>query len=133
MKPAQTCAIFLWLAIGCPTIASAGELTVGASIIDGDTLEIHGARIRLWGIDAPESDQPCRGDDSLQYRCGAKAANELDRFIQSRPVVCVPVDTDRYGRTVAACSVGGVDLAGWLVSQGRALWPRYSKGKYAQA
>src|ERR1700747_414108 len=44
-----------------------------ASIIDGDTLEIHGTRIRLWGIDAPESSQLCRGDDSLQYRCGAKA------------------------------------------------------------
>jgi endonuclease YncB( thermonuclease family) len=48
-----------------------------ASVIDGDTLEIHGQRIRLSGIDAPESDQLCRGDDSLQYRCGAKAANEL--------------------------------------------------------
>ena len=38
-----------------------------------DTLEIHGARIRLWGIDAPESGQPCRGEDNFQYRCGAKA------------------------------------------------------------
>ncbi|WP_420480970.1 thermonuclease family protein [Bradyrhizobium japonicum] len=100
MKPAQTCAIFLWLAVGCPTMASAGELTGRASIIDGDTLEIHGSRIRLWGIDAPESDQLCRGDDSLQYRCGAKAASELDRFINSRPVTCVPIDIDRYGRTV---------------------------------
>jgi endonuclease YncB( thermonuclease family) len=48
-----------------------------ASVIDGDTLEIHGQRIRLSVIDAPESDQLCRGDDSLQYRCGAQAANEL--------------------------------------------------------
>ncbi|MET3993719.1 endonuclease YncB(thermonuclease family) [Bradyrhizobium sp. S3.9.2] len=115
-------------------MASAGELTGRASIIDGDTLEIHGSRIRLWGIDAPESDQLCRGDDSLQYRCGAKAASELDRFINSRPVTCVPIDIDRYGRTVASCSVEGVDLAGWLVSQGHAFdWPHYSKGKYAQA
>ncbi|WP_439410267.1 thermonuclease family protein [Bradyrhizobium sp. DASA03076] len=38
-----------------------------ASVIDGDTLEIHGTRIRLWGVDAPESTQLCRGEDSLQY------------------------------------------------------------------
>ena len=35
-----------------------------ASVIDGDTLEIHGTRIRLWGVDAPESTQLCRGEDS---------------------------------------------------------------------
>ena len=57
------------------------DLTGQASVIDGDTIEIHGTRIRLWGIDAPESTQLCRGDDSLQYRCGAKAANDLDGFI----------------------------------------------------
>jgi endonuclease YncB( thermonuclease family) len=33
------------------------DLTGQASIIDGDTLEIHGTRIRIWGIDAPESTQ----------------------------------------------------------------------------
>ncbi|WP_236840778.1 thermonuclease family protein [Bradyrhizobium sp. CCGE-LA001] len=69
----------------------------------------------------------------MQYCCGANAANELDRFIQSRPVACIPVDTDRYCRTVASWSVGRVDLAGWLVSHGDALdWPRYSKAKYEQ-
>ncbi|MCK1522781.1 thermonuclease family protein [Bradyrhizobium sp. 17] len=131
MKPAQICVLFL-LFVGCPPLARAGEVTGRASIIDGDTIEIHGTRVRLWGIDAPEHDQLCRGEDSLQYRCGARAANELDQFIDSRPVTCLPIDIDRYRRTVASCSVGGVDLARWLVSHGHALdWPRYSKGKYA--
>jgi endonuclease YncB( thermonuclease family) len=99
--------------------------------VDGDTLEIHGTRIRLWGIDAPESSQLCRGEDSLQYRCGAKAANELDTFISKRPVSCIPISLDQYGRTVATCSVGGVDLGEWLVRNGLALdWPQYSRGRY---
>ena len=75
------------------------ELTGQASVIDGDTLEIHGTCIRLWGIDAPESSQLCRGEDSLPYRCVAKSANDLDGFIARRPVSCVPVTLDRYGRT----------------------------------
>jgi endonuclease YncB( thermonuclease family) len=114
--------------------ASADNLSGQVSIIDGDTLEIHGTRIRLWGIDAPESSQLCRNDESLQYRCGAKAANELDAFIARRPVDCSPVSLDQYGRTVAVCSIDGVDLANWLVLNGLALdWPTYSKGKYAKA
>jgi endonuclease YncB( thermonuclease family) len=52
--------------------AAADNLAGQASVIDGDTLEIHGTRIRLWGIDAPESSQLCRGEDSRQYRCGAR-------------------------------------------------------------
>src|SRR3978361_1982403 len=89
--------------------ALADNLIGQASIIDGDTLEIHGTRIRLWGIDAPESSQLCR----LQYQCGAKAANELDTFIARRPVDCSPVSLDQYRRTVAVCSIDGVDVAKW--------------------
>src|SRR5580692_6613745 len=105
----------------------ADDLAGQASIVDGDTLEIHGIRIRLWGIDAPESSQLCRGEDSLQYRCGAQAANDLDAFIAQRLVNCAPLNLDPYGRTVATCSVGGTDLGEWLVRKGLALdWPQHA-------
>lgn len=78
--------------------ANSADMVGQASIIDGDTLEIHGTRIRIWGVDAPESSQLCRGDDSLQYRCGAKAANDLDAFIARGPVNCLPT---RWTDTVA--------------------------------
>lgn len=127
-------AITVLVLIAVETWAFAVELAGQGSVIDGDTLEIHGTRIRLWGIDAPESSQLCRGEDSLPYRCGAKAANELDRFIAGRAVSCEPVSRDVYGRTVATCSVAGVDLGDWLVRGGLAFdWPRYSKGKYDSA
>ena len=113
------------------TVALADDLIGQASVVDGDTLEIHGNRIRLWGVDAPESTQLCRGEDSEQYRCGAQAANDLDDFIARRPVDCNPINLDRYGRTVAICTVGGADLGEWLVRNGLALdWPKYSKGRY---
>src|SRR6202012_5847762 len=83
----------------CVSTAAADNLAGQASVIDGDTLEIHGTRIRLWGIDAPESSQLCRGEDNLQYRCGAKAANDLDAFIAGRSLNCIPISLDQYGRT----------------------------------
>ena len=111
--------------------AWAVDLTGQASVIDGNTIEIHGTRIRLWGIDAPETTQLCRGEDSLQYQCGAKAANDLDAFIARRPVSCTPISVDQYGRTVATCTVEATDVGEWLVSNGLALdWPNYSKGMY---
>lgn len=130
MNPGRS-ALLLWL-FASTAIAFAGDTLTGqASVIDGDTLGIHGTRVRLWGIDAPETDQLCRGEDSLHYRCGAMAANKLDAFITRRPVNCLPISLDRYGRTVATCRVGGVDIGEWLVSNGLALdWPEYSKGKY---
>ena len=102
-------------------------------MIDGDTAEMHGVRIRLWGIDAPESSQLCRGEDSLQYRCGAQAANELDAFIDRRPINCVPVSLDPYGRTVATCSVaGGISVNG-LCKRSCVGLAQYSKGRYHEA
>jgi endonuclease YncB( thermonuclease family) len=39
--------------------ADAAPIVGVASVIDGDTIEIHSVRIRLHGIDAPESRQLC--------------------------------------------------------------------------
>ena len=91
--------------LGRDLLRSLMNLIGQASIIDGDTLEIHGTRIRLWGVDAPESSQLCRGKDSLQYRCGAKAANDLDAFIAGRPVNCLPTSLDRFGRLYRPCMI----------------------------
>lgn len=104
-----------------------------ASVVDGDTLEIHGQRIRLWGIDAPESRQTCeRGGRA--YRCGQESAQALDRWIAGRTVSCIPRGRpDRYRRIVAVCRVGGQDMAAWSVRQGHALdYRRYSAGAYAR-
>lgn len=103
-----------------------------ASVIDGDTLEIHGKRIRLFGIDAPESRQLC-SQDGAKYKCGQKAALALDEFIDGRSLACEHKDTDRYGRIVAVCHVGETDLNGWLVENGWALaYVQYSKNYVAQ-
>lgn len=111
-----------------------------ASVIDGDTIEIHGQRIRLWGIDAPEGRRTCtRGGEA--YRCGTESARALDRMIADRPVICTPKGRpDRYRRIVAQCIVqtvdwpgrAGPDIASLMVAQGHVVdFPHYSSGAYS--
>jgi len=112
-------ALLLLLCLTSPVLA--GEKLSGvASVIDGDTIEIHGTRIRLHGIDAPESSQTCKSK-GIEYRCGKAAAFALADKIGRRPVTCEQRDTDRYGRVVAVCTLDGVDLNRWLVHQGHAI------------
>ena len=116
---------------GEPAVATA-TLTGRASVIDGDTIEIHGVRIRLYGIDAPESSQTCTAKGQA-YRCGQQAALALANKIGNRPVSCQAKDQDRYGRTVAVCFVAGEDINARIVKSGWALaYRRYSEQYVAQ-
>lgn len=90
------------------------------TVIDGDTIDIHGQRFRLFGIDAPESKQLCSDAAGKPYRCGQVAANALSDLIWRQTVTCEKEDVDRYKRIVAVCSVGGQDVGSFLVAKGLA-------------
>lgn len=100
-----------------------------ASVIDGDTLEIHGVRIRLHGIDAPEGGQTCLVRQE-KNRCGQRAALALADKIGEATVLCEPRDIDRYNRVVAVCHAKGKDLNGWMVASGWALAYRHYSSDY---
>lgn len=115
--------------------AFSGEPLAGrASVIDGDTIEIHGARIRLEGIDAPESRQTCMSKETGQVvRCGQKAAFFLADLLAEHTVTCTEAGKDRYGRMLAHCAVEGQDVGASMVRAGWALaFVRYSREYLSQ-
>ena len=102
-----------------------------ARVIDGDTLDLGGARIRLHGIDAPESAQRCRAQGRF-WACGREATRALARLIRGKRVTCGERDRDRYGRIVAVCTAAGQDLNAWMAAGGWALaYRQYSRAYVA--
>lgn len=114
--------------------AQATSALVGrASVIDSDTIEIQGKRIRLWGIDAAENSQWCFDASENEYRCGRDAAFRLDDLLLGKIVQCAEKDRDRYQRIVAECffkhpTEGEVNVNATMVIRGDAVaYRKYSK------
>jgi endonuclease YncB( thermonuclease family) len=96
-------------------------------IVDADTVEADATKIRLNGIDAPETDQRCLDAHGQVWSCGVDAATKLREYSHERPWSCELTGKDRYGRFLGTCSVSGDDIGRWLVRNGWALaFRRYS-------
>jgi endonuclease YncB( thermonuclease family) len=91
--------------------------------VDGDSLVLKGAKLRLQGIDAPEYLQGCKNGKAT-YPCGREARKHLDQLIAKRSVDCKGWQYDKYGRLLVRCTVGSLELnqqmvsSGWAVSYG---------------
>lgn len=111
---------------GARSSPSPQTLTGIPRVTDGDTIRIGNTRIRLHGIDAPEKRQTCTADGKA-WRCGDAATDAFRDAIGGLAVTCTKRDTDRYGRVVAVCWAGAVELGAWMVRQGWAVaYRRYS-------
>lgn len=132
---------FIALVIGAaadPAESAGGGIHAGrVEIVDGDTVIVAGtqARIRLYGIDAPEGRQRCRDARGVSYLCGARSAEHLNRLVgRNGRLSCVEMDRDRYGRIVAECfRQDGVSVNAAMVADGWAVeYARYSDGRYGR-
>jgi endonuclease YncB( thermonuclease family) len=106
---------------------NSGSTKGRAIVVDGDTLDIDGTRVRVIGIDAVESSQRCILN-TVEWDCGANAADALRKWIGDSSVSCEGDHHDRYTRLLAHCYTRGDDIGAWMVSSGWAVaYRRYSE------
>jgi endonuclease YncB( thermonuclease family) len=101
--------------------AFAGEISGIPRIVDGDTVMIGQTKIRLSGIDAPETDQLCLDAKVRKWACGIAARDELIKHSNGQLWDCDLTGSDRYGRSLGICFIEGEDVNAWMVRSGRAL------------
>ncbi len=114
--------------VSAPVAKGTASITGEARAVDGDTLVVAGVRVRLEGIDAPESDQTCGKAWVGTWKCGQEASDHLTRLVRDRVVTCEARGTDAYGRMLGLCSTAGLDLNADMVRSGLAwAFVKYSQ------
>lgn len=121
-------AALLSLALLSSATPATAEIVSGPGhVIDGDTLQVEGRRVRLFGIDAPELSQTCDRSGE-RWACGEASAEQLRSLIGGYPVSCEGNEVDVYSRLLAVCSLSGVSLNRTMVAEGWATaFRRYSE------
>ena len=101
-------------------LAGTAPIEGRAMVVDGDTLDIGGRRVRLEGIDAPEIGQTCGRAWLGSWDCGKAARRALDTLVAGQTVACQSKGLDKYGRVLGICYVGQRDINAEMVRAGLA-------------
>ena len=102
-----------------------------AKIIDGDTIHIDKNKIRLHGIDAPETNQTCN-KNNVVWNCGIESTLVLKKLISKKDIRCEIINIDRYKRYVAECLVNNININKYMVQSGWAIAYRYYSIKFVE-
>lgn len=90
-------------------------------VLDGDTLLNNGQKLRLIGIDAPESSQECE-DSKGSWRCGRVSTQKLQRIVHNaNNLICKGDQIDKYARPLVTCYLGDKDINALMVLGGYAV------------
>ena len=130
----RAAALAALLTAAAPALAEDAAPIVGpAEVVDSDGLRVGNASIMLWGIESVERAQTCSIRREA-WECYAAAVRALQTLASVSDVTCQPKGKpDGYGRILAVCSAGGVELNEAMVRQGFALDKRDETKDYVAA
>ena len=89
-------------------------------IAGANLINVRSHAISLGSITAPSPETVCTTESGETWPCGRRARTALRRLIRRRAIDCMPLEEElpEDRPLLASCSVGGIDLAGWMVEHG---------------
>lgn len=123
----RVCFLIYVLLMPCPIAA---DVSGRVRVVDGDTFDVAGQRVRLFGIDAPEGKQTCMTKQGTRWACGTWVSAKVGAMYDGKRAMCREEDRDRYDRIVARCEIDGRDVGQQLVSKGFAFAYRAYSMRY---
>ncbi|TVS00034.1 MAG: thermonuclease family protein [Rhodobacteraceae bacterium] len=116
----RICSFFLALVLAAPLWAGQPEIAGVPRVIDADTIDVAGQRIRLGGIDAPEMSETCLRADGRPWSCGRWATDRARAMLDGQRLRCIDLGERTHGRVVGRCYLNGQDIAIDLIEAGAA-------------
>ncbi|WAT18708.1 thermonuclease family protein [Aurantiacibacter sp. MUD11] len=101
--------------------ATAIALTIACTVTDGDTIRCGDERIRITGIDAPET-RACRAGRQCVPGDGQASKRALEQIVSGAQLSITRFGRDRYGRTLAVVYADGVNIACAQLAAGQAFY-----------
>lgn len=90
-------------------------------VVDADDISVNGERIRLAGLDAPESDQIAVRWDGTEYPQGEVVKRMLCKKIGNKRVEVMVHEEDKFGRKIGTVFYGGKNINQFMVREGWAI------------
>ena len=118
-RPVKSAIFLSAMVTGFPALAASAPLSGPAEVISADQIVIAGTNIRIWGIDALETEQICHRQGK-PWACGKTAIDYLKTYLGDQVVTCVPRGSG-FPQISAKCALGSLDLGAEMIGHGLAL------------
>lgn len=99
-------------------LAAYPKISGSATVINANLFYIGGRYVRLYGVDAPDSDQICSDASGASYNCGEEALSWVRGWIDDNPIDCYLLKIEPKGQDLATCVWGEYDIGAALVGAG---------------
>ncbi len=99
-------------------LAAYPKISGSISAVRANVFYINGRYVRLYGVDAPDTDQVCSDANGSAYNCGEEAISWIRGWIDQNTIDCYLLKVEPNGTNSAICIWGEYDIGAALVGAG---------------